>query len=243
MSSLPIVRILANACDLAVRTHWTGSTPGNPQNSLITVTLASNTGSAQSLDTAASWLKNCLENHNHCSGYTASSFTPTRLLYLGYSNDNWELRIHLPEKRPKDVPYATLSHCWGGAKILPLLECNEASFRKLIPYDKLAQTFKDAAKIARHLVFQYLWIDSLCIIQDSDDDWGREASLMGSIYKGSTCNIAAFDARNSHEGCLYERDPSALHPELVFPNQYDTEGEYLVNNTDLYPNHPLYSQA
>jgi hypothetical protein len=75
-----------------------------------------------------------------------------------------------------------------------------------IPFTALSKTFLDAMEIARRLEIQYIWIDSLCIIQDDLNDWEKESSLMCSVYGGSTVNIAASGAEDGTIGCLFERD-------------------------------------
>lgn len=55
--------------------------------------------------------------------------------------------------------------------------------------------------ITKALGVDYIWIDSLCIVQNDDDDWRKEASLMSSVYGGSYVNIAASSATNAHQGC------------------------------------------
>lgn len=60
--------------------------------------------------------------------------------------------------------------------------------------------FQDAVTITRRLGYRYLWIDSLCIIQDSYEDWKNESKNMGHIYKASSLTIAAEDAPNSFTG-------------------------------------------
>ncbi|XDG08864.1 hypothetical protein ABKA04_008479 [Annulohypoxylon sp. FPYF3050] len=82
--------------------------------------------------------------------------------------------------------------------------------KSAIPFAKLPRTFQDAVIITRQLGFQYLWIDSLCIVQDSELDWSSEAMIMGEIYANSTCTIAALTARSSSEGCFvgHNDDPS-----------------------------------
>ena len=57
---------------------------------------------------------------------------------------------------------------------------------------------------------QYLWIDSLCIIQDSATDWEAEAARMGSYYSHALFNIAAAGASNSSQGCFMQRDPRCV---------------------------------
>ncbi|KAI9732177.1 MAG: hypothetical protein M1834_004274 [Cirrosporium novae-zelandiae] len=57
--------------------------------------------------------------------------------------------------------------------------------------------FRDAIIITRKLGLRYLWIDSLCIIQDSRSDWEQQSAVMGSIYHSSALTIAAASAKNS----------------------------------------------
>ena len=73
---------------------------------------------------------------------------------------------------------------------------------KVIPFERLPNTFKHAIEIAQRLGLDYLWIDSLCIIQDDEDDWQKESALMSSVYGGSTITIAASSARDSSQGCF-----------------------------------------
>lgn len=74
-----------------------------------------------------------------------------------------------------------------------------------IPMEILPRTFRDAVTITRNIGLRYIWIDSLCIIQDSKSDWEHESSLMADTYKNSYVTLAAESARNSHEGILNPR--------------------------------------
>jgi hypothetical protein len=76
-----------------------------------------------------------------------------------------------------------------------------------IPLVELSKTFCDAIEIARNLGFSWLWIDSLCIIQDDKEDWRRESALMATVYGQSGLNIAATAAPDGQTGCLFPRDP------------------------------------
>jgi hypothetical protein len=60
--------------------------------------------------------------------------------------------------------------------------------------------------------FCYLWIDSLCIYQDSIEDWLHELYMMGDIYKGGICNIAATVSKDSSGGCFRQRLVSLIEP-------------------------------
>lgn len=74
-----------------------------------------------------------------------------------------------------------------------------------IPMAILPKTFQDAIAFTRGLGLSYIWIDSLCIIQDLTSDWKNEAAQMAGIYKNSYVTIAAESSRNSHEGMFGER--------------------------------------
>jgi hypothetical protein len=106
----------------------------------------------------------------------------------------------------------TLSHCWGQNKIKRLLEENLDQMKKTIRVAELPKTFQDAIAVTRKLGIQYLWIDSLCIIQDNQEDWARESSIMGLIYKNGYCNIAAAAASDGTQGCFQQRDPLLAQP-------------------------------
>ncbi|OAL46357.1 HET-domain-containing protein [Pyrenochaeta sp. DS3sAY3a] len=71
---------------------------------------------------------------------------------------------------------------------------------KFIDIADLPATFQDAVLITQKLGHQYLWIDSLCIIQDSPEDWWIESSRMNYIYQNAKLTIMAESAHNSHEG-------------------------------------------
>jgi hypothetical protein len=104
----------------------------------------------------------------------------------------------------------TLSHCWGTAEVTKLLKSNLESMCQLVPLDSLPRTFQDAIAITKRFGVRYLWIDSLCIIQDSVEDWRQESALMGEVYKNSFLNVAAAGAADGTEGCFFRRNPASL---------------------------------
>ncbi|MBE3044755.1 HET domain-containing protein, partial [Candidatus Bathyarchaeota archaeon] len=80
--------------------------------------------------------------------------------------------------------YAALSHCWDGPIATVLTQDALSSFQARLPWDALAANFQDAILITRGLGLRYLWVDSLCIIQDRRHDWTIESGKMGDIYRG-----------------------------------------------------------
>lgn len=71
-------------------------------------------------------------------------------------------------------------------------------------FNYLVGSFTDAIEATRQLGFQYLWIDSLCIIQGDLMDWKQEAALMANVYANSTLNLAAAAAPDGDTGCFSE---------------------------------------
>ena len=101
----------------------------------------------------------------------------------------------------------TLSHRWGTDGQIMLTKASLPDMSKRIDVANLSQTYQDAIAITRSLGLRYLWIDSLCIIQDSVVDWQEEAARMGDIFKYSICTIAASWASSNSEGCFFDHEP------------------------------------
>ena len=91
-----------------------------------------------------------------------------------------------------------------------LLNRNLFQFLHNIPFENIPKTFYDAVLCAHRLAVKFLWIDSLCIIQDSIKDWAEQSAFMTIIYSNSFLNLAADVSRNSSEGLF--RSPSPTDP-------------------------------
>lgn len=175
------------------------------------------TGSNASLTEARNWLLQCQKNHSSCQLVLKSSRArPRRLLEVGENYDS-TIRVCLSESLtvPSELEYLTLSHCWGKVPVIQLNESNGSTFQALhrsIPFDSLPLTFQHAVTITRTLGFRYLWIDTLCIIQDSEQDWIEQSAIMGAIYRGGACNIAATSSKDSRGGCFVTRNPLLYTP-------------------------------
>jgi hypothetical protein len=113
-----------------------------------------------------------------------------------------------------------------------------------IPLDSLPKTYQDAVRITRELDIRYLWIDALCIIQDSVYDWRFEASLMGTVYQNSWCNIAASDAADNTGGCLFKRNADAVQPFRIKTTPiHGTERWFIIHEPEGLEDAVLYSRA
>lgn len=104
--------------------------------------------------------------------------------------------------------YAALSHCWGNEQSRPITT-TKANIRSHLfeglHIENLSRTFQDAILITQKLGLRYLWVDSLCIIQDDHSDWERESAVMGAIYRDSYITISASGASDGSRGCFLER--------------------------------------
>ncbi|KAF8851703.1 HET-domain-containing protein [Acephala macrosclerotiorum] len=159
--------------------------------------------SPTSLSFEAKWLQECSSNHTTCPP-SQDHPLPTRVLDLGTPSSTSTPYLLITNAQPGK--YVALSHCWGGSLPLNTITSTLPSRQAGIPFSEFPKTFQDAVTITKRLGFQYLWIDSLCIIQDSKSDWAAEAARMGMVYKHSTLTISANIAGNPHVGILQSRD-------------------------------------
>jgi hypothetical protein len=157
------------------------------------------------MNLARGWLDQCSTCHGSCQRRDPG-FVPTRLLDV--SGPSIRLTLTNPDDCSTYTKYCCLSHCWGGVTDIPLLKTDTLqSFVSEIDINTLPRTFQDAILITRQLHIRYLWIDSLCIIQNSADDWTKEAAVMGKIYENGHCTISAAEATSGHGGCFVRRNP------------------------------------
>lgn len=103
-------------------------------------------------------------------------------------------------------PYVCLSHCWGKAALIQTTRANVKDHLRGINMKSLPQTFRDAVVFTQKLGMRYLWIDSLCIVQDDKEDWEKEAEKMASVYSNARLTLAAASASDSRGG-LFSKVP------------------------------------
>jgi hypothetical protein len=83
---------------------------------------------------------------------------------------------------------------------------NESGLKREISISELSKSFQDAVKVVRGIGIQYLWIDTLYIVQDDQEDWQQESKNMADIYSGSYLTIGATRASNCETGFLQPRE-------------------------------------
>ena len=171
------------------------------------------TGSSQCLHLAKHWLDECAKHETCRHPVPGMEARPQRLVQIWKSTDaastttTSTIKARLCCSVPDGTPYATLSHRWGPDPAVRLLETNLDHLSQEIPTAKLEQAFQDAIQVVWALGLTHLWVDTLCIQQDSPADWAAQSSEMGAIYKNAVCNIAAACSEDGTGGLFVDRDP------------------------------------
>ena len=169
--------------------------------------------SALSLARAKEWLDLCRRTHQQCRpgqpitvGSQQSKLM--RLINIQFQDrHSYTCRLVSHILGVDDVDYMTLSYRWtADVHKTRLVQKNHSLYYDAIPTNTWPQVYHDAVTVARHLGFQYLWIDALCIIQDDPEDWKEQASLMNIIYERGVLNIAGALGEKA-EGLGVYRDP------------------------------------
>jgi hypothetical protein len=194
-------------------------------------------------------LEHCKKNHPGCDSSSLAAL-PKRVIYLEEAGTEITCRL-VPNTHDELGRYITLSHCWGtqidseertGDWISHPVTTKESLTRRAerIPWSELPRSFKDAAKIAFSLNVQYLWIDSLCIIQDDMLDWQVESAKMANIYADAFLTLAITGSPNCNGGALVKRrtlDHQRRWQDIMDPFKVETEGGFFHVRQRLIQSH------
>ncbi|KAI1482125.1 HET-domain-containing protein [Daldinia eschscholtzii] len=218
--------------------------PGIPKGSLV----SGNTASEAAYEWAQQQLSVCTQRHQHCR--TGShSFLPTRLISVAGTND--EVRLIDSSEISQHSRYVALSHCWG-TRLPECLTTKENVLDQMenVAWTTLPKSFQEAILFTRKLGIDYLWIDSLCIIQRDPEDWLREAGRMFHVYRNAFLTLAASHAKDSSKGLFSSLGPGV---QLQLGTIRHGAEEYQLyaqqsfpETTNLYLNHrsePLFKRA
>jgi hypothetical protein len=154
------------------------------------------------------WLEQCQGSHSTSCQQAWPSPLPTRVINVGVDQEPYLMITQGENSR-----YLALSHRWGP---LDLQYHGSVTTKQTleqhcdgIPMSSLPLTFRQAVEVTRALGIQYLWIDSLCILQNDKDDCEREASLMGDVFANAYATLFAERSSHSDDG--------------LFPNFQETQ--------------------
>ncbi|EEU34983.1 uncharacterized protein NECHADRAFT_78531 [Fusarium vanettenii 77-13-4] len=191
-------------------------------------------GSMQCLQRVKKWISYCESNHQCGSAAATANWLPTRVIDVGADGRGVRLK-ETAKTNTSPGRYLCLSHCWGVRRTLTTTTENIDRHCAQLGWSQLPRTYRDTICVARLLGIPYVWIDSLCIIQDDGDDWARESSAMANIYENAYLTIAATSSKDSSGGLF---STQRVRQELVCGRRYGADGApYLVAAVEDVP-HP-----
>ncbi|RTE78952.1 hypothetical protein BHE90_006561 [Fusarium euwallaceae] len=191
-------------------------------------------GSMQCLQRVKKWISYCESNHQCRSATTTTNWLPTRVIDVRTDGKGVRL-IETAKTNTSPGRYLCLSHCWGVRRTLTTTSDNIDDHCTRLDWSQIPRTYQDTICVARLLGIQYVWIDSLCIIQDDSNDWARESSAMANIYENAYLTIAATSSEDSSGGLF---SPQRVKQELICGRRYGADGApYLVAAVEDLP-HP-----
>lgn len=165
------------------------------------------TSSSQAIAQIRRRLQYCRTHHKTCEA-RPSDIRPTRFISVGESSA--EVKV-VPSSNFEDAdpePYAALSYCWGQARdqSLKSTRANKLEMENSVPVHLLPKTIQDAIHLTRELHIKLLWVDSLCLVQDDEDELAREVAKMQHYYGNSCITISAATPASCSDGFL-QREP------------------------------------
>lgn len=204
---------------------------------------ANRTDSDNSVKFIASKLKECLASHRVCSVAVHDSKPkeqwPSRLLDLETFRGG-TIRLVAPQvEGGKDYTYAALSYRWGDNPSFRTL--TGATLEELeagVEIRTLPPMFRDAMSATVALGLRYLWIDGLCIMQDSEQDWQAEAPKMARVYGNCRVNLAGVYSKDTDGGLFRTRDPLVVNGcRGIFPSGPKPATEHVCSWNSMWRSH------
>ncbi|KAK5270847.1 hypothetical protein LTR96_004125 [Exophiala xenobiotica] len=156
-------------------------------------------------------LSKCQRWHPRC-GKSYDQIMPTRVIDVGYPPDESAPFLFATEGRAGK--YIALSYCWGDG-VKPEVKLRKATYDSMlmrIDEERMSRTHREALQVARELGFQYLWIDAICIIQDSLEDWQSESAKMTEVYGNAELTLVAGRNGDSNKGFINNPFVPAMPP-------------------------------
>lgn len=184
----------------------------------------------------------CNQHDNYEHDEESKKPLPTRLIDIGKLDDSCNNQDDLKLVLGKEIrvgSYIALSHCWGkptDEEKQRYCTTNKNIVGRVEQGFKITElpwTFQDAVKVTRELGIRYLWIDSLCILQDDDKDWTLESASIQDVYTSAYCTVAATSAIDSNAGFLKRHitEKYREHPRWKLWNRVSSKYDYVQDNS------------
>jgi hypothetical protein len=167
--------------------------------------------SSAAFSQARRWIENC-STHKECPSMVDCKL-PTRVIDVGPDDSLGDCKLVLSGGMMGQ--YVALSYCWGPSQSGVTTQ-GKANARIIqLDVQSLPRTVQDAIFVTRRIGFRYLWVDAICIIQDSPSDVTQELKGMHDVYLKASVTISAASAASSSDEFLAQRP--ALQPALNVP--------------------------
>ena len=197
---------------------------------------------AEDISTAQAWLDDCMANHSECrvkrlpaaggGEIEQKPFFPTRLIDVGPEDGSQE--PFLEESEHRRGAYLTLSYRWGDPEsVTQTTQATITDYKRRLVFSSLCKTFQDAVTVTRKLRQRYLWIDSICIIQDSPEDKAQELAKMADIYENALLAISASISTSGTSGAFYPRTTINMVAVPLVNNPRGGTGSFFVSDCIL----------
>lgn len=156
------------------------------------------TQSEVSYELLRKWKQQCEKSHLECGTVRPKSEAQDMNIQVV------DLEKYSISELPQGQSFIALSYVWGKADSLTALSTNIADLRQpeglrqfmhLIP-----RTIQDCFTLAQHLGERYVWIDSLCIVQDDPITRDSQIANMHFIYGLATLTVVAADGTHANAG-------------------------------------------
>jgi hypothetical protein len=179
---------------------------------------------------AKSWIQECLTMHDHWKTGD-SRFMPSTLIQISINSTGYHLQVAHWTLDQQPAPYTCLSYCWGQDQPYKMTRQRLEESNGLLQFDNLPKTIQDAVKVTTNLGYEYLWVDSICIVQDDEQDKLEQIPKMSLIYANAVVTIAAATSDNVFGGFLQERNVHDITSILPFEHPDGRVGAAGLANT------------
>jgi hypothetical protein len=153
----------------------------------------------------------CIDHHSSCQNPVDDvAYMPRRVLDLGVvGNEDREVHSKAPVRLVESInltgdrTYACLSHRWDSSgRTIITEQATYEKHRNSLRFEDLDLAYQETVHIMRQLAMRYLWIDSLCIIQDNTEDWEAESKTMAMVYNRAFFTLARQCDSNTSLRCI-----------------------------------------
>ncbi|KAK4096829.1 HET-domain-containing protein [Parathielavia hyrcaniae] len=202
------VRVTSNHGGFSERSYLLYTTANDPAAKHIAARdRITDLSTAESFRLARECIGRCLESHEHCPEASLTTVLPDRVVDCCSDPHNPRITLTNGDQRG---PYLALSYVWGAQQPMTTTSNIDDYVSRGIPLSIFPQTIRNAISATRSLGQRYLWVDALCILQDSDADKARQLGEMRRIYRDSHLTLNAACASSTWEGFLAKQRPQRI---------------------------------